>query len=549
MVTIFDHADRLIDRLSERLHDQDVRAAKLIDELASVRADAKAQVASVRQEAANRIATISGELSVARHDRQLRSGRIGALRELLRINDSIDLDGSPKQGTRLTALAKLYFSQRRSLFAAGLRRVHALRAKNPVVEREPADLPPMEEIAPYTITMLVADDRIDRRVLLSARSLHLAGWKVAVIAVPYPDLIDHDQVEFPELAISRIDTTRAVSLPLDALSEEDHYAQDWHKVYFYHYHFLAAALRNPATVYVAHDLPVLAAAAAAAKQVGAALVYDAHELYPEQYHFGSELTALYSKAEAVLIREANLVTTVNQSIAREMAVRYDIEQPQVILNAAAVPAQLALPNDLLRQDLRIPDDKRVLLYQGALSINRNLENLVAAMSLVENDEIVLAMMGPGMELRQQLEAIAQRNGTLGLRVFFRDPVPQSVLLSYTSSADIGIVPYPPIDLNSRYCTPNKLFEFIVAGLPILANDLPELRTFVHDNGFGQVHPLDGPAETARAIEMMFASDLEVYRRRLAERRHEFVWNVQGEKLVSLYRRFAVQVDESIAEAA
>jgi glycosyltransferase involved in cell wall biosynthesis len=154
-----------------------------------------------------------------------------------------------------------------------------------------------------------------------------------------------------------------------------------------------------------------------------------------------------------------------------------------------------------------------------------------------------------MELRQQLEAIAQRNGTLGLRVFFRDPVPQSVLLSYTSSADIGIVPYPPIDLNSRYCTPNKLFEFIVAGLPILANDLPELRTFVHDNGFGQVHPLDGPAETARAIEMMFASDLEVYRRRLAERRHEFVWNVQGEKLVSLYRRFAVQVDESIAEAA
>ena len=549
VVTVFDHAGRLIDRLSEQLHNRDVRAAKLIDELASVRADANAQVASVRQEAANRIAAITGELSAARHDCQLRSGRIGALRELLRINDSIDLDGSAKQGTRLTALAKLYFSHRRSLFAAGLRRVHALRAKNRVVEREPADLRPMEEIAPYTITMLVADDRIDRRVLLSARSLYLAGWKVAVISVPYPDLIDHDQVEFPELAISRIDTTRAISLPPEAFSGEDHYALDWQKVYFYHYHFLAAALRNPARVYVAHDLPVLAAAAAAAKQVGAALVYDAHELYPEIGYFSEKQRTLYARAEAALIKDADLVTTINELIATEMAARYDITLPQVILNAPAGPGKLPIGDHLLRRDLNIPIGKRILLYQGSLSLHRNLENLVAAMARVEDDDIVLVMMGPGVDRRHELEAIAVKGGTLGRRVLFHDAVPQAALLSYTTSADVGIVPYPAVDLNSSYCTPNKLFEFIVAGLPILANDLPELRKFVLDNGFGQVHSLDGPAQIARAIDGMFRSDLEVYRQRLAARQHEFIWDVQGEKLVSLYRPLAGHDAEKIPKAA
>jgi glycosyltransferase involved in cell wall biosynthesis len=471
------------------------------------------------------------------------------LRELLRINDFIDMDGSPKQGSRPTPFARLYFNQRRGLVAAALRQVHALRAKSRVIRHDAANLPTIKEIAPHTITMLVADDRIDRRVLLSGRSLHIAGWKVAIISVPYPDLVDHDQVEFPELLISRVDTTRGVNLRSHALAGNDLKAQDWQEIYFYHYHFLAAALQHPARVYVAHDLPVLAAAAAAAKHVGAALVYDAHELYPEQYHFGKERTALYTKAEAVLIKSADLVTTVNDAIATEMAARYNITVPQVILNAVPSSAQLSIHGNLLRQDLGIADNKRILLYQGALSINRNLENLVAAMALVETDDIVLVLMGPGSDVRQTLESIAAADGTTGCRVFFHDPVPHSVLLSYTECAEVGIIPYPPIDLNSIYCTPNKLFEFIVAGLPILANDLPELRKFVSDNGFGQVHELDGPAKTARAIEVMFASDLEGYRQRLAARRHEFVWDVQGEKLVSLYRSLTVQPEENVAEAA
>jgi glycosyltransferase involved in cell wall biosynthesis len=517
-------------------------------QLAAERQAAETQIATLREEMVDRITTITAELNIVRHEYVLRRGRIGALRELLRINDFIDMDGSPKQGSRPTPFARFYFSQRRGLVAAALRQVHALCAKNRIAEHAPTNPSIGKEIAPHTVTMLVPDNRIDRRVLLSGRSLFQAGWQVTIISAPYPEPIDHDQLDFPELSIIRVDTARSIRIPPHALPKNQIHHGNWERVYFYHHQFLAAALQHPSAVCVAHDLPVLAAAAIAAIEFGASLVYDAHELYPEQFHFSSRQKALFSDAEAALIKHADLVTTINGSIAAEMAARYGIVSPELILNAPAVPA-LPRKGDPLREDLRIPHDKRILLYQGSLSLNRNLEGLIAAMAQVASDDIVLVMMGPGTDVSCKLKRIASSDGTLGRRVFFRDAVPQTELLHYTGGAEVGIIPYQSIDLNSRYCTPNKLFDFIVAGLPILANDLPELRKFVHETGFGQVHPLNGPAETARGIEVMFASDLDVYRQRLAARRHEFVWDVQGEKLVALYRSLTAQPEEDIAEAA
>ena len=85
------------------------------------------------------------------------------------------------------------------------------------------------------------------------------------------------------------------------------------------------------------------------------------------------------------------------------------------------------------------------------------------MAHVRTPDIALVFLGPGVEKRPELSEIAAGAGTLGSRVFFLlDAVDQRQLLEFTASADIGIIPYPPIDLNSRLCTPNKLFEFIVA---------------------------------------------------------------------------------------
>ena len=247
---------------------------------------------------------------------------------------------------------------------------------------------------------------------------------------------------------------------------------------------------------------------------------------------------MLSRAEAELIGYADLVTTVNQSIAQEMPKRYRIERPAVILNAPAAPRKsLPLPRTrLIRDRLGLAASQRILLFQGRLSRNRNLEMLVRAMTLVRRPEMVLVFLGPDGGKRDELQEIARELGLLGNRIHFLDPVSQDELLSWTAGADVGIIPYPPIDLNSRLCTPNKLFEFIVAEVPILANDLPELRRFVVENGFGIARSMHNPPAIAAAIDEMMSIDPSAWWAALRARSAEFVWDRQGEEVVRLYRR-------------
>jgi len=147
----------------------------------------------------------------------------------------------------------------------------------------------------------------------------------------------------------------------------------------------------------------------------------------------------------------------------------------------------------------------------------------------------LVMMGFG-DYGKTLQATAQRMGLIGKRVYFLPAVSQSELLQHSASADMGIIPYPHIDLNSYYCTPNKLFEFIQAGLPIIANDSPELRRFVQNEGFGLIHPMRSPGQIAQAIDIAFQKLPNIdWRQRLKDKRHAFAWDVQANHYIAKMR--------------
>ena len=231
--------------------------------------------------------------------------------------------------------------------------------------------------------------------------------------------------------------------------------------------------------------------------------------------------------------------TVNQSIAAELVQRYAIPLPEVILNCPDVATdRLPLPQaDLLRQELGIPDGLAILLYQGNIGRPRHLENLVQAMALVEHRDIAFVLMGRGNGLKKELMRITKSHGLLNRRIFFHEPVPVQHLLSYTASADAGIISYPNLGLNKYYCTPNKLFEFIVAGLPILANDLPELNRFVAQQGIGMNLPMNSPEDIARTIDVFFSSDLAKFRAKAQQIVPHYTWQIQSQKIMELYLRF------------
>ena len=275
-----------------------------------------------------------------------------------------------------------------------------------------------------------------------------------------------------------------------------------------------------------HDLPTLEAAVILSKEKKVKLIYDSHELYPEQHVFSKHKKVFYRKFEERLIQYCDLVFTVNQSIAEKMAEYYPIKTPVTLINALDAPKEFDANRDydLFREHLNIPISKKILLYQGGFSINRQIESLVESMLCVKNKDVVLVMMGSG-DINMILQNKAKELGLLNKRVYFHEAVPQANLIYYTASADMGIIPYPHIDLNSYYCTPNKLFEFIQAQLPIIGNDSPELRRFIEKPGFGMVYLMDSALSIASSIDSAFASlDTASWKSNLKEKSPLFSWH-------------------------
>lgn len=389
---------------------------------------------------------------------------------------------------------------------------------------------------PGTVTMLVADDRIDRRVLMQARSLAKAGIRTTVIALPSPGPADADAAAFPDIDILRIDPSE----PAAYAEGEDRtrlglLAGLGAAFFLHHRAFLQAALSRPADIVVAHDLPVFATGAIAADLTGARLFFDAHELYPEQRQLKAWRRRIYRMAERRLLPLADTVTTVNPSIARELASRGAKAEPTVILNVpdVAAEADFSAKRHCFHELFDLPDSARVMLFHGSLSPNRNLVKLIEAMEQVDED-CVLVVMGPDGGCLEELRAAARRNGLLETRIHFHEAVAQARLLAMVACADIGIVPYPAIDLNTKFCTPNKLFDFIVCGVPVLANDLPELRRIVDGNSIGIVAVMSDAAEIAASVNRMMASDLAAMRKRALGLSPQMRWPQQEPVLLSLY---------------
>ncbi|MBK0111367.1 MULTISPECIES: glycosyltransferase [unclassified Delftia] len=292
--------------------------------------------------------------------------------------------------------------------------------------------------------------------------------------------------------------------------------------------FVSHAEKYQADLVQVHDLPALAAGSELAERWKVPLVYDAHELYPEQKSFSTVQRRICSEAEALYIKKASLVFAVNESIGEEMAKRYSISKPITLLNAIDPPVEFdpAIRYDFFREKLGIPAEKKILLFQGGFAPHRNLEVLIKAMTYVSHPDVVLVMMGFG-DFGEFLKKKAIKLRLLGSRIYFLPAVSQGELLQHSASADIGIIPYPHIDLNSYYCTPNKLFEFIQAGLPILANDSPELNRFVKLNGFGYSAKMDSALDIAKAIDMAFRMNNGVeWRENIKRKRNDLAWKLQ-----------------------
>ena len=269
------------------------------------------------------------------------------------------------------------------------------------------------------------------------------------------------------------------------------------------------------------------------------VVYDARDIYMNAANLArmrGPVRWVIARAEKRWARRADRVITVNEPYAEVMAPRFGVPKPLVVMNCSYRFTPPEPQERRFHEQLALPPAHRVVLYQGGFSLDRGIEQLFEAIRSI--DDATLVLMGYGLQeatYREQAASVELRD-----RVRIMSAVPPAELLSWVASADVVAMPIQPTTLNHRLTTPNKLFEAMAAGVPVVASDLPGMAPIVRETGAGLVvDPTDPAAIAAACRQILDASSQEraAWRRRALDAAHQtYNWERQVEILFAEYGR-------------
>ena len=305
----------------------------------------------------------------------------------------------------------------------------------------------------------------------------------------------------------------------------------------------AAHASLTAEVLHAHDLSGGIPAMLAADASQSTIVYDSHEVFLESGHWARAprlvRRLLAAQIERPLLRRAEALITVNPAVEAVLAERYEIPKRRAIVYNCVDPlASTPRPREL-RKAIGVSDETPIALYHGGFSPVRGLRQIIDAAvdPRLANIHIVFLGYGP---MEAELHTLAARPDVAG-RIHVLKAVPPEVLDRWVAGADVGLMPNQHETLNEYVSTPNKLFESIGVGTPVVSSDFPERRRIILEGPEGPLgtlcNPAD-PADIARAILEVIGgttADREGYRARCrAAALTRWNWEVQAETLRRLY---------------
>jgi glycosyltransferase involved in cell wall biosynthesis len=230
---------------------------------------------------------------------------------------------------------------------------------------------------------------------------------------------------------------------------------------------------------------------------------------------------------------------VNPQVIEELAKRYEIPAQRVVTYNCPSAWSPESRDTELRSAIGVDAAAQVILYHGGFSAHRGLEELLVAIRDPRLAAAHLVFLGYG-PLEGALRRAAAEPSLAG-RVHVLNAVAPEVLDRWISGADVGMCTILPSTLNHRISTPNKLFESIAAGVPVVGSDFAPIREIILENPdgpLGAVCDPTNPGEVATAISAILsldASERAALRRRcLSAAASRWNWEVQAEKLVALY---------------
>ena len=368
----------------------------------------------------------------------------------------------------------------------------------------------------------------DTRVEKEAQALGAAGYRVLIVADARDDLKERES----RADGSEVIRVRRVMNGVPGLR--------------FLLHEIGLAKRMAALgpdVLHAHDSNALLPVALAAARLGVPFVYDAHELWLHRPRRGrgrlyATLFGLYYRIlQAWAVPRASAVLTVSGRIARHLERHYSLGRVELVPNYPDAPDDAAdggrRLDALARGELRA--EAPIAVHLGGIMANRGLEEIVEAAAMV--DGLQLVFLGEG----EEWPWLARRAAVLGIadRVHRLGPVPSDEVVAYASSATFGVLATSAEGLNNRYSLPNKLFQYMAAGIPTVAPDLPEIAEVVRSTGCGVVVDASSAAAVAGALRDLLAAPeraREMGDRGRAAIERELNWEVSAARLRAVYER-------------
>lgn len=291
--------------------------------------------------------------------------------------------------------------------------------------------------------------------------------------------------------------------------------------------------RGPLACLNAHSLPVLPLAVMIKTVKRCGLVYDAHELETETGYSRGMRKRLALSIERLLIHRCDRHIFVGQAIAEWYQDRYGLLDPAVIYNVPDVqgPIEADTQGGLRGRLPTIGSEQSLALYQGLLGHGRGIEALLEAAQELPDVAFVFLGFGP-LEARVRQAAKAQSN------IHFHPRVPHEELLKLTASADFGLSLIEPVSLSYELCMPNKLFEYMQAGVPVLVSPTTEQKQLIERFGAGLVAASGSVTDITAVLEQALKGDRAAMIEGCRAATAHYAWENQVDRLRDVHQGLA-----------
>ena len=282
----------------------------------------------------------------------------------------------------------------------------------------------------------------------------------------------------------------------------------------------------------ANDLDTLLSMWLLSKLKKVPLVYDSHEFFlgvPEIQN-KKMVKFIWQLIERMIFPRLKHVFTVNESIAQLYYKAYNVNV-KVLRN---VPEKSKIDLIKTKLDLNLPSDKPVVILQGSgINVDRGAEELLEAIAL--QDQFFLCVIGKGDVFKQLKERALSQD--LSKKTMFIDAIPYKEMMQYTMLSDVGVTLDKPNNLNYEFSLPNKFFDYIKAGIPVVSSHLIEIRKLVEQFNCGTMTTSHDPHEILDALQYAF-ENRSSFKKGIRQAKAELVWEKEVIDLINCYQEIA-----------